>query len=92
MKLNKLQRALHNVLRRGEKPLLIDVRDYPKAQYTAFFEYFVDRHTNTWRARVYDVETNVVLDEKFGRGANYYKAAAAAQRVIKDTMKNYRRV
>lgn len=89
--MRKLRRFLYNLLKRGNKPWLIDIRDYPRSKYSTYFEYFVDRTTFAWLVRIIDVQTSKVLESKSGGADSYYKASGTAQREIKRAMEKYRR-
>lgn len=78
-------------MKQPRKVALINVDDYPKDRYSAYWEIFVDDVTFAWKARVYARTGGELLAHQSGRGRDRDDADIAAQNWVLEQMKHHRR-
>jgi hypothetical protein len=81
-------------MKQPRKVALVDVSQYPRERYSAYFEIQVmgdDGEGYEWSARIYDRATSKVMDESLGEAVSRDAADTAAQQWVIEHMKNYRR-
>jgi len=73
------------------------ISDYPKSEYSAYWEYFapfeyqVAEMPVRWVVRFMDFETSAVLSEKSGTATDVAAARKACQELVVTEMPKYRR-
>lgn len=74
---------------------LINLHDYPRSKYSAYWEIFVngsDKQGYFYRVRIMDVNSNKVLAEEVGEYQKRDQADTAAQTFVLNIIENYRRI
>ena len=70
---------------------VIAVKDYPRTQYSAYWEIAIDQKTYTWVARIYSWDSGAVVAEQQGAAPGMEAARHASQTWVKQQMDNYAR-
>lgn len=70
---------------------LINIHDYPKDKYHAYWEIRVDNYTFEWGVRIYHRKTSKLLEEKMGGAETREEADTLAQTWVKQAIEKYRR-
>jgi hypothetical protein len=74
-----------------KKVFLVNIHDYPRKEYLAYWEIRVNRDTFEWGVRVYHYDTNKLLEEKLGGAESRDEADTLAQTWVKEAIEKYRR-
>lgn len=80
--------------RKARKVALINVADYPRERYSAYWEIRVlgsDEESYEWGARIYDRGTSKLLEESLDAAETRDAADTAAQSWVLERMKKYKR-
>ena len=71
-------------------PATLNLRDYPKENYSAYFE-FMYANNGVWLFRIYDYATSVLLEEVTRKAKTKEKAYLEVTRAIMFSMRKYKR-
>ena len=83
------------VVKPGKKLSIVDIRDYPRSLYSAYWEYGVGAHKNGrwwWAIRMVDYQTGDYLNTAQGEAASENEARRQAQTWALEQIENFRRV
>ena len=79
--------------RRSGKKFVVDVSDYPKSKYKAFWEIHINAENLAWEVVFYEYGTSNKLLSEIGQAEkDENEARVQSQRFVKKTMKQFKRI